>query len=71
MQCVDLVEHRAATTFPPGRNPKIKVIRLTLDPVRVVSRPLVLYVFVWLVTKAVTGNAIRYGFKEVKDGDMR
>lgn len=49
----------------------MKVIRLTLDPVRVFSRPLVLYVFVWLVTKAITANAKRHGFKEIKDGDMR
>lgn len=41
--CVELVEARAARVFPEGRNPAIKVIRLTLDPVRVASRPFILY----------------------------
>lgn len=71
MQCVDLIEHRAVTKFAPGRNPAIKVIRLTLDPVRVYSRPLILYVFVWLATKAVTVNSKRHGFKEVRDDNTR
>lgn len=68
---MDLVEHRAAASFPPGRNPNVKVIRLTLDPVRVISRPLIMYCFVWLVTKAVTANSFRHGFKEVRDDDSR
>lgn len=33
--CVDMVEARAAMKFEEGRNPNVKVIRLTLDPVKV------------------------------------
>lgn len=51
--CVDLVEARAGKIFPQGRNEKIKVIRLTLDPVRVVSRPFILYAFVWALQKVI------------------
>lgn len=51
--CVDLVEARAGKPFLPGRNKDIKVIRLTLDPVRVVSRPFILYAFVWTLQKVI------------------
>lgn len=66
-----MVEARAARPFPDGRNPNIKTIRLTLDPVRVWSRPLILYVFVWSLQKVVVGNSKRHGFREHKDGDLR
>lgn len=51
--CLDMIEARAAKTFEPGRNDKIKVIRLTLDPVRVNQRPLLLY------RKLALGSAMR------------
>lgn len=51
--CVELMEARAGKRFPEGRNDKVKVIRLTLDEVRVISRPLILYCFVWLAQKLV------------------
>lgn len=35
--CVDMVEARAATRFKVGRNLTVRVIRLTLDPVKVRS----------------------------------
>ncbi|KAK4705167.1 hypothetical protein P7C70_g1037, partial [Phenoliferia sp. Uapishka_3] len=69
--CVDMVEARAGRPFPPGRNPDVKTIRLTLDPVRVWSRPLILYVFVWCLQKIIIANSTRHGFKEVKGGDLR
>ncbi|KAM0751691.1 hypothetical protein T439DRAFT_300689 [Meredithblackwellia eburnea MCA 4105] len=69
--CLDLVEARAGRTMPPGRNSRVKTIRLTLDPVRVMSRPLVLYVFVWCLQSAVIANAKRHGFKEEVDGETR
>lgn len=69
--CVDLVEARSATIFKPGRNDKIKVIRLTLDPVRVWSRPVILYGFVWCAQRLVRANASRYGLNEFRDGDTR
>jgi hypothetical protein len=65
------VEHRAASTFPLGSNPGIKAIRLTLDPVRVLSRPLVLYGFVWMLAKLMMVNARRHGFREITDDDTR
>ena len=51
--CLELVEARAGKPFPPGRNPKVKVIRLTLDKVRVFSRPFILYAFVWAAQRLV------------------
>lgn len=51
--CVDLVEARAGKTFPPGRNKDVKVIRLTLDKVKVHSRPFILYAFVWAAQRII------------------
>lgn len=51
--CVDLVEARAGKTFPPGRNKDVKVIRLTLDQVKVHSRPFILYAFVWAAQRII------------------
>ena len=39
----DLLEARTGTTFPPGYNPHIRTIRLTLDPIPARARPLLLY----------------------------
>lgn len=49
--CVDMVEARAAMKFEEGRNPDVKVIRLTLDPVKVSRRALFspLFDFIGLV----------------------
>ncbi|KAK4699831.1 hypothetical protein P7C70_g6424, partial [Phenoliferia sp. Uapishka_3] len=69
--CVEMVEARAGRPSPPGRNPDVKTIRLTLDPVRVWSRPLVLYAFVWCAQKAIIANSMRHGFQEVKGDDLR
>ncbi|KAI5481007.1 hypothetical protein MNV49_006193 [Pseudohyphozyma bogoriensis] len=69
--CVELVEARAARIFPPGRNVDVKVIRLTLDRVRVISRPLILYVFVWSLQKVVITNARRKGMQEKTEGNFR
>ncbi|GAA6047697.1 hypothetical protein JCM3770_001724 [Rhodotorula araucariae] len=69
--CLVLVEARAAHVFPPGRNPAVKPLRLTLDPLRVRSRPLLLYVVVALLQKAVMARALTRGFKKCEDGDTR
>ncbi|GAA5949001.1 hypothetical protein JCM21900_003168 [Sporobolomyces salmonicolor] len=71
MHCVELVEARAAHRFPRGRNPKIHTLRLTLDPVRVVSRPLILYAVVAAIQGGVLKHAKYKGFKEVVDGHTR
>lgn len=43
-QTYDLLEARTGTIFPPGLNPSVRTIRLTLDPVRARPRPFILYV---------------------------
>ena len=37
------MEQRDGTKLTPGHNPKIKSIRVTLDPVRMAHRPLIWY----------------------------
>lgn len=69
--CVELVEARAAMPFKEGRNSKVKVIRLTLDPVRVYQRPLILYTFVFSIQRLLTYKAALNGFREIKDHDTR
>ncbi|GAA5867473.1 hypothetical protein JCM3774_002914 [Rhodotorula dairenensis] len=67
--CLTLCEARAASRFAPGRNPSVTALRLTLDPVRVVSRPLLLYGVVALLQNAIIGRAKLRGFREYDDGD--
>ncbi|KAK4048059.1 hypothetical protein OIO90_005960 [Microbotryomycetes sp. JL221] len=69
--CIEMIEARAATRFKPGRNMNIKTIRLTLDPVRVTQRPLLLYIFVYLMQRLVTFNMRARGFVEIFDDDTR
>jgi hypothetical protein len=71
MHCVDLVEARAAHRFEPGRNQEIKTLRLTLDPVRVTQRPLILYLVVALLQNGVLAATRLKGFKEYKDGKVK
>ncbi|GAA5973276.1 hypothetical protein JCM11641_003047 [Rhodosporidiobolus odoratus] len=68
--CLSLIEARSAYRFPPGRNPKVRATRLTLDPVRVTSRPLILYGFVSALQNAIVQKAKFKGFKEERDGDV-
>lgn len=42
-QTYDLLEARTGTTFLPGNNPNIQILRLTLDPVNIRGRPMILY----------------------------
>lgn len=69
VDCVRLVEARVGCAFPAGINTKVKEIRLTLDPVKVTSRPLLLYLFVMCMQKLAISRA--QGFTEYKDGDTR
>ncbi|GAA6060292.1 hypothetical protein JCM10212_002933 [Sporobolomyces blumeae] len=71
MHCVDLVEARAAHRFEPGRNDKIRTLRLTLDPVRVTQRPLILYLFVAALQNGVLAAAKLRGFKELRDEKVK
>ncbi|KAK4046492.1 hypothetical protein OIV83_006018 [Microbotryomycetes sp. JL201] len=65
--CIEMIEARAACKFDSGRNPHIKTIRLTLDPVRVTQRPLLLYTLQLIVTLKLKAR----GFTEIRDGDTR
>lgn len=65
--CVSLVELRSAHKFAPGSNPAVKPMRLTLDPVRVTSRPLLLYLVVAALQNAVIAHAKAKGFKDARD----
>lgn len=46
-----IFESRSATTFPPGRNPSVKISCLSLDPLNAAPRPLMFYVI---------GNSLNY-----------
>ncbi|BGO88940.1 hypothetical protein NBRC10512_005694 [Rhodotorula toruloides] len=67
--CVSLVELRSAHKFAPGSNPAVKPMRLTLDPVRVTSRPFLLYLVVAALQNAVIAHAKAKGFKEARDDE--
>ncbi|GAA5925007.1 uncharacterized protein JCM15063_005790 [Sporobolomyces koalae] len=71
MHCVELVEARAAHRFEPGRNDAIQTLRLTLDPVRVTQRPLILYLFVAALQNGVLAATKLKGFKEIRDGNVK
>ncbi|GAA5829033.1 hypothetical protein JCM11251_004103 [Rhodosporidiobolus azoricus] len=69
--CLSLLEARTAWRFPPGRNPSIRATRLTLDPVKVTSRPLLLYLAVAVLQAAVIRRARGKGWREEKDGETK
>ncbi|GAA5885028.1 hypothetical protein JCM6882_007198 [Rhodosporidiobolus microsporus] len=69
--CLSLVEARSAWRFPSGRNPRVKATRLTLDPVKVSSRPLLLYGVVAALQNGVIRRAGLKGWREEKDGETR
>lgn len=72
MHCVDLIEARAGGhRFERGRNETIKTLRLTLDPVRVTQRPLILYLVVALLQNGVLGATKLKGFKQIRDGKVK
>jgi hypothetical protein len=48
LDCLDLIEKRTGTTIPEGSNPKAHPKLVTLDPVNVLWRPLIYYLFVAL-----------------------
>ncbi|KAL8290160.1 hypothetical protein RQP46_003099 [Phenoliferia psychrophenolica] len=48
---VEMWEARAAVKLPAGKNPQVGVVRLTLDKMRVMSRPLGLYLSIWVAQR--------------------
>ncbi|SCV72611.1 BQ2448_4148 [Microbotryum intermedium] len=69
--CLDLVEFRAGGPLREGRNPRCKVIRLTLDPVRVTQRPILLYSIVGCLQQYVGLKLRARGFVTYEDGGLR
>lgn len=68
---IDLVSNRAGAPLTDGHNPKVKAIRLTLDPVTVTARPLAFYLVTaaasWYVLRRVKQRGFKYG-QVSKDG---
>jgi hypothetical protein len=79
---VEMLQARTGWTFPPhdeerddkGKGPattrKIKLMRLTMDPVRVIPRPFWWYVVLW-VGQILALKYIYYGMGLVKVGRLR
>ncbi|KAJ3187982.1 hypothetical protein HDU85_006375 [Gaertneriomyces sp. JEL0708] len=59
-----LVEDRLSYTFPAGRNPNVKCIRLTLDPVQAAHRPLIYYAVVIAINRFAHQMIRRLGFRQ-------
>lgn len=66
----NLWEARAATKLPEGKSGN-KVIRLTLDRVRVLSRPLALYGLIWVAQQVYRFALRKWGFEERVYGGMK
>lgn len=62
-ECMEMIQNRAGMRLPAGKNPRVKVIRLTLDPVTVSSRPFLIYALAGLGCWAVQRALCRKGFK--------
>ncbi|KAG0139857.1 hypothetical protein CROQUDRAFT_54126 [Cronartium quercuum f. sp. fusiforme G11] len=69
-QICSLFEARAGAVLPPGYNPRLRtrVIRLTLDPIRVRAHPLALYVATSTVSWTIKQLLFRCEFVERKSG---
>ena len=52
-EAVELLQMRVGCKIPEGSDPSIKPLRLTIDPVGVRARPLLWYLFVWLINAYV------------------
>lgn len=69
---VDLWESRSGTSLPRTEERKPEaVIRLTLDPVRVLSRPLALYCLIYVVQQVYRRKLCRWGFEEQYHGGQK
>lgn len=66
-----LWEARTGIKLPEGKNPDVDVVRLTLDPVRVLSRPLALYCAIWLAQQFYRYKLRSWGFEEQSHGGMK
>lgn len=65
-EAIELLEKRIGRTFPKGSNPNVKPLLLTIDPVNVLPRPLIWYLFVkganlYLRSRYEAKYGLRYG----------
>jgi hypothetical protein len=68
---VRTLEVRYNTELPEGMNPNVRALRMTLDPLEVVHRPLVLYLLTSTLPRLVGEAYLRWhGFVpcETEDG---
>lgn len=68
---VDLWEARSGTKLPEQTAEDVGVIRLTLDPVRVLSRPLALYGLIWVAQQIYRRKLRSWGFEEQVYGGLK
>ena len=62
-------EHPELKSMPEGHNPEVKHCRMTLDPIPMIHRPLLMYVLIRL-KEAITGTFFMpaYGFQNLEVG---
>ncbi|KAL9932167.1 hypothetical protein V8E36_008939 [Tilletia maclaganii] len=67
--CIDATETRLRWNFPAGKNPKVKCVRLSIDPVQIMSRPVGFYLVVNAYTFGVEQFIRRFrGVRKVRYG---
>ncbi|WWC65979.1 uncharacterized protein I303_108601 [Kwoniella dejecticola CBS 10117] len=69
--CVELLEARTGSEFEDGYDPKIQVMRLTMDPVHAKARPLILYAVTNVINLFLQEVVYPYqGMGLYREGDM-
>lgn len=59
---VDILAEKCGTTFEPGYNPAVKCVRLTVDPVKAIHRPAVLYLAIAIFDVAISFTLWKLGY---------
>ncbi|KAI5478522.1 ATP-dependent DNA helicase [Pseudohyphozyma bogoriensis] len=67
-EAIQVVEARAGRTIRPGRNNAISSIRLNLDPIKVYSRPLWIYLLIAVLQRLSVWGLEGEGFKKCSLG---
>lgn len=60
---IGMFEKRCRRKFPSGQNPKVRSIRLTLDPIPFLPRPMLFYAVVWLFNMQMRLSLLRAGWR--------
>lgn len=70
-EATELLEKRIGCSIPTGSDPSIKTLLLTIDPVNVLPRPLMWYVFVRVANKYLRSKyEMKYGLVYGKYKDL-